>query len=361
MAANRPSRRYHIHWPGIFAVGLTMFVGIGAINSQNNLMFIVVGVALSLIAISGVISGAMLLRLRVARSHIPMVHAGSPGAIDYAVTNASRFLPAFALLIREVPPARATRPRTRHRGAEPAPRLLPSAVTIVPTRSAIRARARTEPRPRGIVPLTAIEVSSSFPLGVFRKSVRFADRGELIIAPAVRPVAPSEIATLRTGRRGTELPRTRSGQGLDFFGLRDYVSGDSPKSLAWKAWARTDQMVVHETTDEQATAVRLVLAVDAADGPDACEHAISECASVALAASDAGIDVEVSVAGHDIHHILRGPRGRTDLLRALARLEVTRAAGAGQSPRHTHRQIVIASGPRGRAMAPAGRVWGMAR
>jgi uncharacterized protein (DUF58 family) len=120
-------------------------------------------------------------------------------------------------------------------------------------------------------------------------------------------------------------------------------------------------MVVQETADEQATAARLVLAIDADDGHDACEHAISECASVALAAADAGIDVDVSVAGHDVHLIVRGPRGRADLLRALARIDVSRAASIGQSPRHTPHQIVIASGPRGRAMAPAGRVWGMTR
>ena len=351
-----PQRQYHVHWPGIFAIGLTVFVGIGAINSQNNLMFLVFGIALSLIAVSGVISGGMLLRLRITRSPIALAHAGRPTTLNYVISNGARVLPAFALLIREREPRRARRkPLTRG--------ILPAAVGAVPPRAAVRAAATVGPRARGVVPLTGIEVSSAFPLGVFRKSVRFDERAELIVAPATRPIAAAELASvLAGGRRGDAAARSRAGIGMDFYGLRDYVPGDSPKKLAWKAWARTDQMVVHQTADEPSRALRLVLAIDAADTHDACEHAISECASLALAASASGIDVDVSIAGRDLRIPVRGRNGSIDLLRALARLEITSPpAAAGQAPRHTPTQIVIASGPRGRALAPAGRLWGMPR
>lgn len=359
MARSAPIRRHHVHWPGVFAIALTTFVGIGAINSQNNLMFLVFGIALSLIALSGIISGAMLMRVRVSRSHVAFSHAGQTGTIDYAITNAGRFLPAFALLVREIPPQRPRRRRKRR----PAPPSLPAAIATVLPRSAVRARAQTVPRGRGIVPLSGVEVSTSFPLGVFRKSVRFADRGELIIAPALRRVAPSELgALLAADRSGFQTSDAHSGHGLDFYGLRDYVPGDSMRKLGWKAWARTDQLVVHQTADEPSRALHLVLAIDAADGADACEVAISECASVAIAAAAAGIDVEVSVAGRDLRARVRGPHGRADLLRALARLEVEFAGHTtGHTSRHASSQVVIASGSNGRALAPAGRVWGQGR
>ncbi|XOV76788.1 MAG: hypothetical protein ACFHWZ_08095 [Phycisphaerales bacterium] len=61
------ARRYHMHSGGVFYIVVTVLLGIGSINSQNNLLFIVFGVALGAMLVSGVVSGAMMMGLEVDR------------------------------------------------------------------------------------------------------------------------------------------------------------------------------------------------------------------------------------------------------------------------------------------------------
>ena len=60
-------RRYHLHVPGFLYVGLTLLVGLAAVNRQNNLLFWVLGVMLAALLISGMVSGVMMQSLRVKR------------------------------------------------------------------------------------------------------------------------------------------------------------------------------------------------------------------------------------------------------------------------------------------------------
>ena len=54
-----------LHLPGFLYVGLTLVVGLAAVNRQNNLLFWILGVMLAALLISGLISGVMMQSLRV--------------------------------------------------------------------------------------------------------------------------------------------------------------------------------------------------------------------------------------------------------------------------------------------------------
>ena len=55
----RPTRRrYELHSPGILYLTITVFLAIGSINSQNNLLFIVFGLLAGGVVASGVLSGS---------------------------------------------------------------------------------------------------------------------------------------------------------------------------------------------------------------------------------------------------------------------------------------------------------------
>jgi len=353
-----PTRRYHVHWPGIFAIGLTVLLMLGAINSQNNLLFIVFGLVMSSIVVSGILSGTMLMGISASRVPSPMIAVGESGAIEYTITNKGRILPAFALLVREIePPSDSTRVRPGTRA-----RTLPAFARCIHPGHSARIRAETLGLARGAVPLVGIEISTSFPFGIFRKSIRFADRTELLIAPTTRSIPASDLDAITGRLRAGSSPRPRAGRGLDFFGLRDYVPGDSPKRLAWKAWARTDQIVVHQAADEPSRSVRIVLALDHADGDPACERAISEAASIALGFAGAGTSAELIIAGRGITVPIDGPRTRNRVLSTLARLNLAESSaplGAG-APRGPD-LIVVPSGPIARSKAPHGRIWSIPR
>lgn len=75
--------------------------------------------------------------------------------------------------------------------------------------------------------------------------------------PLKIPVCPARIASQRRGRGGKKKANSlwkpglfqydRSGQSLEFFGLREWIPGDSQRRIAWKQSLRRDQMLVRET------------------------------------------------------------------------------------------------------------------
>lgn len=79
-----------------------------------------------------------------------------------------------------------------------------------------------------------VVVSTRFPLGLFRAWCYIEPEEPLLVYPA-----PAEKAALDRVQPGTssEGPNQDAGH-EDFFGLRDYRSGDSPRQIDWKSQAR---------------------------------------------------------------------------------------------------------------------------
>ena len=120
-------RRFHLNLPGLLFVGLTLFVGFAAANRPNNLVVWTFGALLSLILVSGVISGSMMVRLRLTRLETGRAAVGDPLEIRYQISNHSSFRSAFALRIDEIlrdPGSRGGMPMAQ--GTPRAPPGLPS-------------------------------------------------------------------------------------------------------------------------------------------------------------------------------------------------------------------------------------------
>ncbi|MFB6375371.1 MAG: DUF58 domain-containing protein, partial [Bradymonadaceae bacterium] len=83
----QPPRRLSFTRGGKYFAGMTLMVGLGAINTGNNLLFLVLGMMLSLIVASGMLSEAVLRKLRVRRQlpkHL-FAHRTAPG--EFLVEN----------------------------------------------------------------------------------------------------------------------------------------------------------------------------------------------------------------------------------------------------------------------------------
>ncbi|CAN5119677.1 DUF58 domain-containing protein [soil metagenome] len=95
---------------------------------------------------------------------------------------------------------------------------------------------------RGAVSLGRYRLSSSFPLGLFRAWAWVHIRCRGIVFP--RPARPSGLPPPR--RRDTGGAQL-SGLGEDdFAGLRSFRAGDSPRHVAWKAFAREHELLVKQ-------------------------------------------------------------------------------------------------------------------
>jgi hypothetical protein len=134
-----------------------------------------------------------------------------------------------------------------------------------------------------------------------------------------------ELPHLGQGAPGPHLlnQARRLGPG-DFHSLREYVDGDEPRSISWKASARSEELLVKEYTVEGLR--RCTVLLDAAPGSYAdragFERAITVVASVVNSADRGGLTTRfIANGGID----LRGPEVAVHTMRILARIEPTDA------------------------------------
>jgi uncharacterized protein (DUF58 family) len=101
---------------------------------------------------------------------------------------------------------------------------------------------------RGRIALTRFKVATHYPFALFHAwAVLHPDWSCIVFPRPARDIpAPPAVPLGESG--------TAAGHGdEDFAGLKDYRPGDSPKHVAWKALARSGEMLVKEFAGEAAT------------------------------------------------------------------------------------------------------------
>ena len=101
---------------------------------------------------------------------------------------------------------------------------------------------------RGIVRLGPLIVEHRDPLGIARTRTLLLDVDEVFVAPRSYLLDMPQLGQGVLGAHLLAMAR-RLGPG-EFHGLREYVDGDEPRSIHWKASARSEQLLVKEHTTE---------------------------------------------------------------------------------------------------------------
>jgi len=125
-----------------------------------------------------------------------------------------------------------------------------TAVAYVPTRA------------RGRVRLARVRIESRFPLGLFTAWTWIHPDLDCLVYP--RPAPRERVAPPPSGEAGVAQAGAARGE-EDFDSLRRFRSGDPPRRIAWKAWARGGQLLVKEYTGS----ARAPLMLDLASAPGA--------------------------------------------------------------------------------------------
>jgi uncharacterized protein (DUF58 family) len=338
----RPRRRLRLTREGRYFLFITLAIGLAAVNTGNNLLYLLLGWLLSVIVASGAMSDMSLRGLRVHRRAPPRVHAGRPFVMELAVDNTKRRLSAFSIEVEELVDGRPVDKRCYF--------------LKIPPGTTQRASYRHTFLRRGLHRLDGFRVRSKYPFGLFVKSRDIDAPGELLVYPEVRPMRPPAPRAHRLG----ETTTTRAGRHGEFFALREYRAGDDRRAIHWRSTARRGALMVREFEQEaQRRATVLIdnaLPVDADDAADdALEEAITIAASLAAAYLDIGYAVALMARGAAVPGAA-GPAHLTRVLGALALL--ARATDAvpfrGELDRRGDSVLVVPRGGGGAAGAPAG-------
>ena len=185
---------------------------------------------------------------------------------------------------------------------------------------------------------TGIEGFSSFPLGFIGKSVRIRQPMDTLIFPRTVPLRREVIESL-LGKHGVGArPGRRAGQGGEYFGLREYRSGDSLRSVAWKRVRPDEGLIVMQRSISAPPRALFVLDLRRPtdelrveeegefDPRELEERAISLIGSLAETAMSLGVEFGLRVPGIDLVPLpVRGGRRHMDrLLAHLAAIDLDR-------------------------------------
>lgn len=304
---------------GRYFIGITFGVGFVAVATANNLLYLMLGMLLSLIVVSGVLSEMSLRRLRVTRRLPPRAQVGRPHLVEIEVHNDKRRMPSYAI---EVEDLRAGQPADKR-----------CFFLKISPRSAQIAAYRRIPARRGVDRHVGFRVATRFPFGFFEKSREFSCDGELIIYPAVDPMRlTDDLAGQRPGN-GTAQGR---GTGDEVIGVRPMREGDDPRDIYWRKSTARNQMVLMERAQDARRDVRLEidnLHADAQPTPEwdeRFERRVRHIASLAVAHLKRGEMVHL-VATHGERAVASPSSGADPALRFLALLEAHPAPVAGSA------------------------------
>jgi len=112
---------------------------------------------------------------------------------------------------------------------------------------------------RGRYPLGDVALRVTTPLGVLARFVRVPLSDEVVVVPSLSRVRHFRLLSLqhRLSEVGVRALRQR-GDGRSFAGLREYVPGDDPRLIDWKATARHRHLITREHTIERSQTVMVL-------------------------------------------------------------------------------------------------------
>lgn len=333
----RPPRRLKFTRQGRWFVAITLLLGIGAINTGNNLLYMLLGMLLGLIIVSGIMSESMIRKVTIERLPGPPLFSGTEGAVQYRLTNQKLFVPSFSIEVvegedretkewRQALEGKNSRKKKKKKAGDTRDPALPRClVHRVPAGMERTQRGSVTPPRRGLYRYEHIDLVTRFPFGFFEKSKRLEQKGERLVFP--RMVDPPRLDTGQSRLDGAEED-PKKGLGYEFFALRDYQTGEDWRRIHWKVSARRGDLIVRETERELSQTVSVgvynVLTKEAGRAEErAMERLIEAAAALAKKLISDGCEVGLtSVDGVVTPGV--GSAQLNQILRALALLEVHR-------------------------------------
>jgi uncharacterized protein (DUF58 family) len=334
---------YEVTRAGIIYVIGTLLIGIAALNTGNNLLYIVVAAMLAAILVSGIVSALVLRDLQLDVRLPEHVFAGRPVLGRILLLNPRRRLPSFSIHVVPskrkkavsqwlwepatfgFPPKRPPEQqwvrlpdrrvrRIVHDGSTPGIFDGSAYFPYVAPQTELSADLELRFQRRGRFAENSFGLATRFPFAFLTKTRRVPLTRTVLVYPRVEPTDQFlDILPMITG----EVEAFVRGRGYDLYRIREYMPEDTARHVDWKATAKSGSLKVREFSREDERKVRLVF-----DNPapgvlasDAYERAVALAASLAWHFANEDADLSFAAQGY------QGERDIYKFLSYLALLE----------------------------------------
>jgi uncharacterized protein (DUF58 family) len=335
----RESFDYEVTRGGIVYVLLTLVIAIAALNTGNNLLYIVVAAMLAAILVSGMASAWVLRRLELDMRIPEHVFAGRPVLGRIVLRNPRRWLPSFS--IRVLAARKAKGAAEKHWRWEPTTFAFPSnrppelqwlrlpdrrlrrvknAPTFpgifegsvyfpfLPAGATLTADLELNFERRGRYRERSFGLATRFPFAFLMKTRHVSLEREVLVYPRIEETDELfEILPLIRGEWETFV----RGRGLDLYRIREYMPEDSARHVDWKATAKSGSLKVREFAREDERKLSIIFDnpnEGVISAPD-YEKAVILAASLGWHFSSQNAEVSFLIPGRprtpDVHEFLR--------------------------------------------------------
>lgn len=323
---------------GVAYVVTVLLIGIAALNTGNNLLYIIVAAMLAAILVSGVASAVVLRELELDVLLPEHVFAGRTALGRIVLRNPRSWLPSFSVSVVAIRkhspqrwrwvPATFTFPPKRSPGEQwinlpdrklrrvdevkGAPGIFEGSAYFpyIPAGSELKADLSLCFPRRGLYQQAAFGLATRFPFAFLVKTRRIPLAREIIVYPPVEPADEFfEVLPLITG----EFATFTRGRGSDLYRIREYAPEDSARHVDWKATAKSGSLKVREFSREDERKLRIVFDNPAAGVLPEKNYEDAVALAASLAWHFAGEGTEMSFVAQDYD-------GAPDLYRFLAYL-----------------------------------------
>lgn len=289
---------------GMWFLALLLGVLAAAVNTGNNLLYMVLACLLSLLIVANILAEINLRGIEVRRELPPEAFAGGPSAGWIVLRNTRPRGRAWTVHVQDLETLSVE-------DQQDAPVLAEGTGLVIPAGRELRVPVRWRFPVRGPVSLGVVRLTSGFPFGVLRRSRVVLRRESLVVYPRPTEGGEAERGAGRGARQ--DSPRRKGRQG-DLMGFREYVPGDSLRDIHWITSARAGKPMLQIRSGQVAREV--VIRVDSAGG-EQLERAVQRATGAVLRHLSHGHAVGLELGG-ELLAPGAGPGWRRRLLGRLA-------------------------------------------
>jgi uncharacterized protein (DUF58 family) len=237
---------FRITFEGWIYLLAIVLVSLTALNTGNNLLFLILASLIAIVLMSGILSSVTLSGVAMRLELPEHIFAGQAVRALVELENEKLTVPSFSLRVEAA----------TVKGAPPAAILTtPVYFPYLPKQDRVQQIVPMMFPRRGVYRQEAFRITTRFPFGFLQKSRRLDLSTEALVYPSVEP--SPEYMEILPGIEGA-LESLSKGHGQDLYALREYVPTDSARHVHWKASARSGSLMVREFAHEEDFRVLLV-------------------------------------------------------------------------------------------------------
>lgn len=220
-----------VNFGGKLYVGFTLLVGFGAVNTGNNILYILLSFLLALMGVSGFLSRYNLKGLRVYFYPPEEVWCCNETTFGVGIKNLKRFPSFLVEVVQEK---------------------IGLKVSFDMVKGYIRGEAKVSFPKRGLYKIGKLRVSSTFPFGLFWRAFEVDTQEEILVfpKPVEVEVPPSVLRSQKSLKQAfLEVKVQRLGSDT-VEGIKEY-GGEGFRLIHWKAFAKYGELYAKELAGEE--------------------------------------------------------------------------------------------------------------